>query len=410
MRFFKTFNKASVETTPEKIESVLSRGVENIYPNKEFLRVALLKGDKLTFYLGIDPTAKTLHVGHSIILLKLKEFQDLGHKVILLIGDFTGMIGDPTDKKATRKRLTRSEVLLNSGLYKKQISSILSFKGKNPAILKYNSTWLSKMNFENVLDLASRMTVDQMLKRDMFEKRNEEGKPTYIHEFLYPLLQGYDSVAMDVDGEIGGNDQTFNMLAGRTLMKQIKNKEKFVVSMKLLTDSSGKKMGKTEGNMVSLNDRPEEMYGRIMSWGDGMICPGFELLTNFSEKEIEDIKKVIKDGENPKNIKMKLAREIVSMYHGKAAAEKAESGFKSTFESGAAPDEIKEVFILRGGNVGHSLKEAGLVASISEWRRLVQEGAVEEVGGKKVLDPKIKAEKDGVFKIGKKRFVKIVAK
>ena len=328
MGFFKTFNKAPVDTSPEKIEAVLSRGVENIYPSKELLRCALLKGDRLTFYLGIDPTAKTLHVGHSIILLKLKEFQDLGHRVILLIGDFTGMIGDPTDKKATRKRLTRSEVLLNSALYKKQISSILSFKGKNPAILKYNSKWLSKMNFENVLDLASRMTVDQMLKRDMFEKRNEEEKPIYIHEFLYPLLQGYDSVAMDVDGEIGGNDQTFNMLAGRTLMKQIKNKEKFVVAMKLLTDSSGKKMGKTEGNMVSLNDSPEEMYGRIMSWGDGMICPGFELLTNFSEKEIEDIKKVIKDGENPKNIKMKLAREIVSMYHGKVVAEKAENSLE----------------------------------------------------------------------------------
>ncbi len=410
MGFFKTFNKALVDTAPEKIEALLSRGVENVYPSKEFLRERLLKGERLTLYLGIDPTAPTLHVGHSIVLLKLKEFQDLGHRVILLIGDFTGMIGDPTDKSATRKSLTRVEVLKNSAIYKKQAGAVLSFKGKNPAILKYNSVWLSKMNFENVLDLASHMTVDQMLKRDMFEKRMTEGKPIYIHEFLYPLLQGYDSIALNVDGEIGGNDQTFNMLAGRTLLKQVKNKEKFVLTMKLLTDSSGKKMGKTEGNMASLSDSPEEMYGKVMSWSDGMILPGFELVTAVSQKEIVEIQNAIKVGENPKNLKMRLAREIVSIYHGKVRAEKAEVNFKKTFEEGSAPEELKEVFVSKGEDMGEILKATGAVSSMSAWRRLVEEGAVEEIGGEKISDPKVKVQKDGVFKIGKRRFIKVVVK
>src|SRR3989344_2842457 len=392
------------------LEEFLTRGIVSVYPSRDFLHKKLLHGERVRLYLGIDPTGPTLHLGHTAVLLKLQELQKFGHEIILLIGDFTGMVGDPTDKSAARRRLTRADVLANAKKYKKQASRFLSFSGKNSVKLLHNSKWLSKLNFEQVLDLSAHFTVQQLMERDMFQVRHKEQKPIYLHEFLYPLLQGYDSVAMDVDGEIGGNDQTFNMLAGRTLMKQIKNKEKFVVAMKLLTDSSGKKMGKTEGNMASLNDSPEEMYGKIMSWGDNMIRPGFELLTVFSQKEIDDIQKAIKDGENPKNIKMRLAREITSMYHGSVKAEKAENSFKKTFENGAAPDDLKEVVISSGADLGSSLKDPQMVASISEWRRLVEKGAVEKVGGEKILDPKIKAEKDEVFKIGKRRFVKIIVK
>lgn len=408
MAFFKAFAKKGVDTSPEKVDLLLSRGIENIYPSKDFLRKKLLSGERVSLYLGIDPTGPTLHLGHAIVLMKLKEFQALGHQIILLIGDFTGMIGDPTDKSATRKRLSHKEVRANATRYKDQASKILSFSGANPALLKYNSEWLSKMNFEEVLNLSSHMTVDQMLKRDMFEKRMAEGKPIFIHEFLYPLLQGYDSVAMGVDGEIGGNDQTFNMLAGRTLVKQIKNKEKFVISMKLLEDTTGKKMGKTEGNMISFLDSGNEMYGKIMSWTDGMIIPGFELSTFVELNEIENIKNTLSQGENPKNIKMRLAREIVSVYYDETEAKKAEENFKKVFEEGGVSDSAKEIVSSGGALLGELLKNEGVVASMSEWRRLIEGGAVEEVGGGVIKDGYVKVEKSTIFKIGKKRFVKII--
>ena len=272
----------------ENIKQILSRGIENIFPNKEFLESKLLKGDKITIYLGIDPTGPTLHLGHIIPLRKLAEFQRMGHQIILLIGDFTGMIGDPTDKTATRKRLSREQIMDNCKRYKKQASKFISFSGDNKALLKFNSKWLAKMSFEEVLELTSLMTVEQMLKRDMFEKRMEESKPIYIHEFLYPIMQGYDSVAMDVDAEIGGNDQTFNMLVGRDLMKKLKDKEKFVITTKLIVDSEGKKMGKTEGNMVSMDQSPDDIFGKVMSWNDNLILSGFELCTDIDIEKIKE--------------------------------------------------------------------------------------------------------------------------
>ncbi|MDO8590635.1 MAG: tyrosine--tRNA ligase, partial [bacterium] len=273
----------------EKIKELLTRGVEHIYPNSDYLTERLKSGEQLTVYNGIDPTGPALHIGHSVILLKLAQFQELGHRVILLIGDSTAMIGDPTDKATARKQLSRTEVLYNARLYKKQASTILKFGGKNPAKLRYNSKWLSKMSLENTFGVLSNMTYAQTIKRDMFQKRIAEGKDLYLHEFLYPMMQGYDSIAMDVDGEVGGNDQTFNMLVGRDLMKKLKNKEKFVVSMKLLVDPSGKKMGKTEGNMVCLNDKPDVMLGKIMSWPDTMILPAFELCTAVSTSDITEV-------------------------------------------------------------------------------------------------------------------------
>ncbi|HEY5587991.1 MAG TPA: tyrosine--tRNA ligase, partial [Candidatus Paceibacterota bacterium] len=219
-----------------KNNDLLTRGISATFPSKDFILNKMNHGEKLTIYLGIDPTGPTLHLGHSIPIKILSDFQKAGHKVILLMGDFTAMIGDPTDKSAARKQLTHKEVMVNLKNYKKQASALLSFVGKNPAQFKFNSSWLSKMNFEDVLSLASQMTVQQMLERDMFNKRLKEGKPIYINEFMYPLMQAYDSVAMNVDGEIGGNDQTFNMLCGRDLMKTMKNKEKFVITVKLLED------------------------------------------------------------------------------------------------------------------------------------------------------------------------------
>jgi tyrosyl-tRNA synthetase len=405
------FNKIKITTDQKEIDEVLTRGVEAIFPNKDFLKSKLVKGDKLTFYLGVDPTGPTLHLGHVIPLKKLGDLQKLGHQIIFLVGDFTAMIGDPTDKTAARKKLTREQVLKNCKEYQKQASHFISFMGANKAHIRFNSEWLGKMNFEDVLELASRMTVDQMLKRDMFARREEENKPIYIHEFLYPLMQGYDSVAMDVDGEVGGNDQTFNMLTGRDLLKSIKDKEKFVIASKLLTDSSGKKMGKTEGNMVSLDQTAEDMFGKVMSWSDSLIVPGFELVTNVSMEEIKTIKQSLDSGVNPKELKMKLAHEIVSMVHGADASEKARQAFDKAFTKGGVPEDIMELEILQDSAIKESLIKNGIVSSNSDWRRLVESKAVSHVETEElVTDPFIKATENTVLRIGKKRFVKIIVR
>jgi tyrosyl-tRNA synthetase len=400
-----------IVTDEKEIDAVLSRGVEAIFPNKDFLKSKMIKGERLTFYLGVDPTGKTLHLGHAIPLKKLGKFQKLGHQIIFLIGDFTAMIGDPSDKSAARKKLTKEEVLENCKEYKKQAETFISFSGANKALLKFNSSWLEKMNFGEVLELASLMTVDQMLKRDMFVRRMEENKPIYIHEFMYPLMQGYDSVAMDVDGEVGGNDQTFNMLTGRDFMKSLKNKEKFVVATKLLTDSSGKKMGKTEGNMVSLDQSPEEMFGKVMSWSDNLIIPGFEIVTNIPLDEVNQIKNSLDSGENPKNLKMRLAEEIVAMIHGEEAGRKAQLSFDKAFSKGEVPDDIKELEVPHGSHIKDVLIKASVVSSNGDWRRLVEGNAISYVGTDELItDTHIKAEKDCTLRIGKKRFVKLIVK
>ena len=395
-------------TSENEIKKLLDRGVSAIYPSKEFLQSKINKGEKLTIYLGIDPTGPTLHLGHAIPIKKLSEFQKTGHKIILLMGDFTAMIGDPTDKSATRKQLTHKQVLDNLKNYKKQASKLISFTGKNKAEFKFNSKWLGKMNFEKVLSLASNMTVQQMLERDMFNKRMEEGKPIYIHEFMYPLMQAYDSVAMNVDGEIGGNDQTFNMLCGRDLMKTINNKEKFVITMKLLEDNSGKKMGKTEGNMLALSDTPEEMFGKVMSWTDGLIIPGFELCTSVTTQEIEEIKiKLNSESFNPKDIKMKLANEIISIFYNAKKAKDAQDSWEKTFSKKEIPKDAPEVEANKGDKLIDVFMDNKIVSSKSDFRRLVDEGAITNLD----LDEKVSSPQDeakiGVYKIGKKRFIKI---
>jgi tyrosyl-tRNA synthetase len=398
-----------IDTDPKKIEDFLTRGVENIYPNKEFVKNLLLSGKKITMYLGMDPTAPTLHIGNFVPVMKLKEFQDLGHQVILLIGDFTATIGDP-DKLSVRKPLTRRQVLNNCKLYKKQLSTLIKF-GFSGAKLVYNSKWLGKMNFEDVLNLASKMTVDQMLKRDMFQERIKQGRPVYIHEFMYPLMQGYDSVVLKVDGEIGGNDQTFNMLTGRDLMKEMVNKEKFVLTTKLLVDNSGVKMGKTMGNMASITDTASDMFGKVMSWTDGMILGGFELCTFVLIEEIEKIKQEMAGGVKPRDVKVRLAKEIVTIYHSKEDADKAEENFVKTFKDGGLPEKIDEVMATNGEALSELSVKAGLVKSKGEFRRLVLENAVSnQETGDKITDPNWKVISTAIFKIGKRRFLKVVVK
>lgn len=389
----------------QKIEEILTRGVENIYPSKQALKKVLLSGKRLKIYCGYDPTAKSLHLGNAISMNKLGQFQKLGHQVIFLIGDFTGMIGDPTDKSATRKKLTREEALANSKNYQKQASAYLSFSGKNPAKILYNSQWSDKLTFRDLIELSSNFTVQQMLDRDMFQKRIQEGKPIYLHEFLYPLAQAYDSVKIGVDLEVGGNDQTFNMLCGRYLMKAIKGKEKFVLTMKLLADESGKKMGKTEGNVVNLDETPENMFGQIMAWSDGLIGPGFELCTNLP---MEEIKKIDPKG-NPRDAKLRLAYEITKINHGRKAAQKAKEYFIKTFSERKIPKNIPVVKVKTGEKITELMVKSKNASSLSDARRKIEQGGV-EIDGKKIIDWKMELDKkyDGkVMKIGKLGFVKI---
>ncbi len=384
----------------KRIEEFLSRGVEKIYPSKEAFKKVLMSGKKLTIYNGIDPTGSDLHIGHSSVLFKLKELQNLGHQVILLIGDFTGMIGDPTDKTATRKQLTAKEIKENMKNYIKQAGKILDIKNVN---VKYNSKWLSKLKFEDVMNLASEFTVQQMLERDMFEKRIKEGKPIYIHEFFYPIMQGFDSVAMDVDAEIGGNDQTFNMLAGRTMMKN-RGKEKFVLTTKLLVDPTGKKMGKTEGNMITLSDSSNDIFGKVMSWPDTLMPLGFEICTRLIDSDINLIL-----SENPRDQKMKLAYEIVKIYHGEKKAKKAEENFINTFQKKEIPEEMTEVKINAGESLMDVLVKNKILSSNGEFRRLVEEKAITNLdSGEKINDIHFILKSQMKFKIGKRRFVKII--
>lgn len=393
----------------QKIEYLLERGVEQVLPSADFLRSQLKSGRRLKIYTGIDPTGPFLHLGHFIFLEKLRQFQELGHEIVFLIGGFTATIGDPTGKDTTRKVLTEKEVMNNAKEYIKQASKVIDFKGKNAAKVLNNSDWLKKMNFADILKLEALVTVDQMLKRDMFEKRMSEGKPIGIHEFMYPLMQGYDSVAMEVDVEVGGNDQLFNMLMGRDFLKKLKNKEKFVITMKLLTDSTGKKMGKSEGNMLTFLDSPEEMYGKVMSWTDGMISSGFEMCTRLSASELKKISDELAWPQtNPRDFKMKLAREIIKLYHGEEGATKGEKNFTQTFQKHQLPENILTVSVLKGELFSKVLLDNHMIESIGEFKRLVKEGAITINEDQKVESFGMVVDKSMTVKVGKKRFLKIV--
>jgi len=401
------------EKKEESVDILLTRSVENVYPSKESLKNRILTGKPMRLYCGYDPSGSTLHLGHMISLKKLAEFQKLGHHVIMLIGDFTGMIGDPTDKTAARKKLTRDEVIRNATLYKKQATRFLSFSGKNPAKIIHNSQWSDKLTFLDLIEITSNFTVQQMITRDMFQKRLKDEKPIYLHEFLYPVAQAYDSVAMDVDLEIGGNDQTFNMLCGRDLMKAVRGKEKYVMSLKLLTDESGKKMGKSEGNFVSLTDSPNEMFGKIMAWPDELIAPGMELLTESPMAEISDTKEKMKEMKiNPRDAKANLAKRIIAMCYSEKEAERAEKEFNRVFKDNDLPENIPEIII---GNESVPYTELvvilNLASSKGKAKRLIVQKGVKING--QVNDrwqEEITINTGMIVQIGKRRFAKIIKK
>ena len=393
----------------QKIEEILTRGVEDVII-KEELKNKLLSGKKLRLYFGVDPTGSILHIGHAINLWKLKDFQELGHEVILLIGDFTAMIGDPSGKDSARKPLTVKEVKQNFKDYKKQASKILDF-GK--VKIKYNSAWLSKLKFADILKLSTNFTVQQMLVRDMFDRRLKANLPISLQEFLYPLMQGYDSVVLDVDLELAGNDQTFNALAGRHLQKVINGKDKDVLACKLLLGIDGRKMSKTFNNYIAINEKPSDMYGKVMSIKDELIDHYFELATRLSDEEIIQIKNNLI---NPRDIKAKLAREIVKMYHSEKAAEIAEQEFDKIFRNKELPSDMP-IFDTDKNSyfIVELLFDTKLATSKNEAKRLVEGGGVEIVNGEmkeRAADwRKEVALVDGmIIKVGSRKFVKIKLK
>ncbi len=391
------------------IAELLERGISEVIVRKELFE-RLRKGDKITLYLGIDPTGSRLHLGHAIALRKLRDFQRLGHRVIFLIGDFTALIGDTSDKDSPRPPLTPEEIEENFKTYKAQASKILDF---SKIELKQNSEWLSKMDLKKLIHLASQFTVQQMIKREMYQKRIAEDRPIALHEFLYPLMQGYDSVAMDVDLEIGGNDQLFNMLAGRVLQKVIKSRDKHVITLKLLEGTDGRKMAKTYNNVINITDSPDEQYGKIMSMKDELIMPYFELCTDVPVHEIKEAAQAMKSGENPKDYKMRLAREIVGLYHGKPAASCAEKEFVKIFQQREKPSDIPEKTLPKKSyGICELLYETDLAKSKSDARRLVEGGGV-KVNDEKIADPKMIFDlwkKPLLIQVGKRRFLKLKSK
>ena len=388
-----------VITDEKKIDELLTRGVENVYPSREALKKVLMSGKRIKLYLGIDPTGNTLHLGHLVQLLRLKKFQDLGHEVIILIGDFTAQIGDPTDKQTTRKPLTHKQVLENAKGYKRQITEVLDLKKLNINFV-HNAKWTNKLSPADMLELASHFTVSNLLTRNMFQERIKVGREVYVHEFLYPIFQAYDAVTMDVDLQIGGNDQMFNMLAGRDLMRRKKHKEMFVLTTKLLVDPTGKKMGKTEGNMITLNDSANDMFGKVMSWPDSMITSGFEICTSLDFSNFTT--------ENPRDQKIKLAYEIVRICQGEAVAKAAEESFINTFQKKEIPEEIEEIRANSGELLSEILVKNKILSSKSEWRRLILENAIHDLSRKKnITDVNFKISGNLILKIGKRRFIKI---
>lgn len=402
-----------ISTDKQVIDWFLNHAVENVFPSRDVLRERLMKGERLRVYYGIDPTGPSIHLGHTVPLRKMSELQNMGHEIVILVGDITAMIGDPTDKSAVRKQLTKEEVMQNLKAYREQIGRIISFEGENAAQWRFNSEWFGKMGFADVLELTSHFTVQQMLERDMFEKRIKEGKPIHVHEFLYPVMQGYDSVALDVDIEIGGNDQTFNMLAGRDLMKTLKNKEKFVVTSKLLADPTGKKMGKSEGNMIAFSDSSIDAYGKLMSWPDEMILPAFEVLTDMTKKEIEDRRASIVAGENPMKFKRELAQRVVAWMFGEQAGQEAADHFTHVHQQHEKPEDISEVVVeMRELPLIEALVAGGLVGSKSDARRQIEQGGV-KVDDQVITDVKAFVtitEQGIVLQKGKRHFVKFLYK
>ena len=401
----------NISTDSKQIEEILSRSVDTIYPTADALRKKLQSGKQLRIYVGIDPTATYVHIGHSTNYLILERFHSLGHKIIVLVGDFTAMIGDPSDKTSMRIQLTNEQVQENFKTFKKQIGKILDFNSKdNPIEFRFNSEWLAGLTFNDAVELASNFTVQQMIERDAFQKRMSGNKPLFVHEFFYPLMQGYDSVMLDVDLEIGGTDQTFNMLAGRTLLKRYKDKEKCVMTTTLLVNpkTNEKLMSKSLGTGVGLDSNADEMFGKTMALPDEGILQCFIDCTRLSMQEVGLIKNQLADGVNPKDIKLKLAKEIVAMYHSKQAAEDATDAWTKQFSNRETPDHIEDFNVSTDiVTWADLLVAANLASSKSDARRLVGQGAV-KLNGNKVDIETLDFQSGDILKTGKRNYIRLV--
>ncbi|MCB2291073.1 tyrosine--tRNA ligase [Clostridium sp. CS001] len=397
---------------------IISKGEAEIIDLEE-LKQKLTKAEEgnrqLTVKLGLDPTAPDIHLGHTVVLRKARQIQDLGHKVIIIIGDFTGMIGDPSGRSKTRKELTREEVLINAETYKKQMFKILD---PDKTEVMFNSDWLSKLNFKDVINLASKYTVTRMLEREDFKNRFKAQQPIAIHEFMYPLMQGYDSIAIKSDIELGGTDQRFNILMGRTLQKEYNEDKQIAIFMPLLEGTDGTlKMSKSLGNYIGIDESSNDMYSKVMTIPDELIIKYYELVTDIHPDGIKKIKKELENGKvNPRDIKMKLAKEIVKLYHGEIVAVESEEYFKAVFQKKDIPEDIKEIEIINNSNIKEQasifkiIADMGFANSNREAKRLVEQGGVKLNGERISLQETIELKNEDIIQCGKRNFVKIVMK
>ena len=392
----------------EESLGLIKRGCEELLLEQELVE-KLKRGKPLRIKAGFDPTAPDLHLGHTVLINKLRQFQDLGHEVLFLIGDFTGMIGDPTGKSATRPPLTRDDVIENARTYELQIFKILD---PEKTLVMFNSSWMNEMSPSDLIALAAKHTVARMLERDDFSKRYKSGQPIAIHEFLYPLIQGYDSVAMRADVELGGTDQKFNLLVGRELQKHYGQEPQVVMTMPILEGLDGvQKMSKSLNNYIGIADSPDEMFGKLMSISDELMWRYFELLSFRPMAEIEQFKQDIEGGANPRDIKFLLAEELIERFHDREAAVKAREGFIARFQKGAIPDEMPEVELSAADGhiaIANLLKDAGLTGSTSESLRMLKQGAV-KLDGEKVEDKGVVIEAGAthVVQVGKRKFARV---
>jgi tyrosyl-tRNA synthetase len=395
-------------TAIDEALALIKRGADEILLEAD-LAERLKSGRRLRIKAGFDPTAPDLHLGHTVLINKLRQFQDLGHEVLFLIGDFTGMIGDPTGKSATRPPLTRDQVIENARTYEAQIFKILD---PEKTLVMFNSSWMGEMKAADLIQLAAKHTVARMLERDDFSKRYKSGQPIAIHEFLYPLIQGYDSVAMKADVELGGTDQKFNLLVGRELQKVYGQTPQVVLTMPLLEGLDGvNKMSKSLGNYIGIAELPDEMFGKIMSISDTLMWRYLDLLSFEPTATLNSWRKEVEQGLNPRDVKFRLGREIVARFHGPAAGEAAVAAFIARFQQGALPEDMPELALVAppaGLGIAKLLKEAGLTASTSESMRLVKQGGV-RVDGEKVTDAGLVMRAGGthIIQVGKRKFARV---
>ena len=384
--------------------AIFERGANEILPLEE-LKKKLQKNKPLRIKVGFDPTAPDLHLGHTVVINKMKQLQDLGHEIIFLIGDFTGMIGDPSGKNVTRKPLTKDEVLENSKSYQEQVFKILD---KDKTRIAFNSEWMGKMSSSEMVSLASKQTVARMLERDDFSKRYKSEQAISIHEFLYPLVQGYDSLALQADMELGGTDQKFNLLMGRDLQKQAGKEPQVILTMPLLEGLDGvQKMSKSLDNYIGIDETPDDMFGKLMSISDDLMWRYLELLSFESLETIESWKKEVEDGENPRNIKFRLAEEIITRFHSNELAKQAQQNFIDRFAKNQTPDKMDEFTFQNGTKIANLLKDSNLVSSTSEAFRMIKQGAA-KMDGEKITNKDLKPTAGtSVYQVGKRKFARV---